>query len=165
MDSETQSNTVLCRYGTGGRRREPAQTARTSRATVKRSRNTGGPRAPPRLPLILLVDDQPEFLLSMRLLLALEGYEVVLAPDGEEGLRVARAREPAVIISDISMPRLDGISMCRRLRADPATRRIPILLTSSLDPGLPATDWDIFLKKPIEPTVLLAEIRKLLARH
>src|SRR5215831_19109986 len=74
-------------------------------------------RTPPR---ILIVDDNPTNVKVLKTRLAAEGYEVITAGDGEEGLSAAREQIPDLILLDVMMPKLDGVEVCRRLRADPA---------------------------------------------
>lgn len=116
--------------------------------------------------VILLVEDDADIRDAMRLVLALEGYDVATATNGEEALaRVAKQR-PDLVISDVMMPVLNGFELCRRLRTDPATRDIPIILNSSfVDPGEPLEQrWDTFMRKPAEISTLLREIERLLRR-
>jgi DNA-binding response OmpR family regulator len=81
---------------------------------------------------ILVVDDDP----AMRELLgdglAQRGYRVLTAPDGHEGLRLARSERPALVISDVIMPGMNGWEFCRQVRADPALAKVPFLFLSSV---------------------------------
>ena len=121
-------------------------------------------RDPPR---ILAVDDMPENLEILRVRLEANGYEVVTAADGEEGLVVARNMMPDLILLDIMMPKRDGISVVRELKADPALRAIPVILvtaksdTRDVVEGLDA-GGDDFLSKPFEHSALLARVRSML---
>lgn len=86
---------------------------------------------------VLLVDDQSAFLEIGRHLLRTQGYEVMTATSGGEALRVVRATRPDVIVLDVTMPDLDGLETCRRLKTNPATSAIPVvLLTGTGDPKL-----------------------------
>ena len=118
---------------------------------------------------ILLVEDNEmnRDMLSRRL--ARRGYEVVVAVDGREGVAKARAEAPALILMDMSLPVLDGWEATRELRADPATRAIPIIaLTAHAMAGdrekALAAGCDDFDTKPIELERLLGKIEALLAR-
>ncbi len=83
---------------------------------------------------VLLVDDQPFFLAMAQNLLRPGGYKVQTASNGREALQVARTTRPDVILLDVEMPGMDGFETCRRLKADPATAEIPIvMLTASTD--------------------------------
>ena len=118
---------------------------------------------------ILLIEDNEmnRDMLSRRL--ARRGYEVVVAVDGREGVAKARAEAPALVLMDMSLPVLDGWEATRELRADPATRAIPIIaLTAHAMAGdrekALAVGCDDFDTKPIELERLLGKIEALLAR-
>jgi class 3 adenylate cyclase/CheY-like chemotaxis protein len=121
-------------------------------------------RAPPR---ILAVDDTPENLEILQVRLAANGYEVLTAADGEEGLAAARKLMPDLILLDIMMPKRDGISVVRELKADPAMQGIPVILvtakadTRDVVEGLDA-GGDDYLTKPFEHAALLARVRSML---
>lgn len=118
-------------------------------------------------PRILAVDDMPENLEILRVRLEANGYEVVTAADGEEGLAAARSLSPDLILLDIMMPRRDGISVVRELKADPLLRAVPVILvtaksdTRDIVEGLDA-GGDDFLSKPFEHSALLARVRSML---
>jgi CheY-like chemotaxis protein len=81
---------------------------------------------------ILVVDDDSRLLRVVGLYLAMEGYEVSSAPDGETGIREAEQHLPDLIIMDIMMPGVDGLQACTRLRTNPTTAAIPVVLFSAL---------------------------------
>lgn len=81
---------------------------------------------------VLVVDDDPRLLHIVAMYLGIEGYDVATANDGEAGLREVAAQRPDLIICDIMMPGLDGIEVCRRIRANPETAQIPVLMFSAL---------------------------------
>ena len=113
---------------------------------------------------ILIVDDDAAIRSALEMVLALEGYEVIVAGDGDAGLVSAIAERPDLIISDVMMPGLTGFELCRRLRRDAATADIPIILNSSIEPRLPLEqNWDKFLRKPVDITELLRQIESLLS--
>ena len=118
---------------------------------------------------ILLVEDNEmnRDMLSRRLVK--RGYEVVVAVDGQEGVDKARAEAPALVLMDMSLPVLDGWEATRALRADPATRAIPVIaLTAHAMAGdrekALAAGCDDFDTKPIELERLLGKIEALLTR-
>jgi len=121
-------------------------------------------RTPPR---ILVVDDNPTNVKILRTRLASAGYDVVTAADGEQALVTARETTPDLILLDVMMPRLDGMEVCRRLRADPDFPFTPIVLVTALSEtkdviaGLEA-GGDEYLTKPIDHGALLARVRSML---
>lgn len=117
-------------------------------------------------PAVLLVEDNPEMRSYLRKHLV-RHYDILEAARGDDGLEAARARLPDVIISDIMMPGLDGHELCRRLKAEPETDFIPVvLLTARTDLGSRLEGLgggaDDYLTKPFEPEELLLRLRNLL---
>ena len=119
------------------------------------------------MPKILLVEDNEmnRDMLSRRLVR--RGYEVAVAVDGEEGIAMAETEAPALILMDMSLPVLDGWEATRRLKANPATRAIPVIaLTAHAMAGdrekALAAGADDFDTKPVELDRLLAKIQALL---
>lgn len=80
---------------------------------------------------ILMVDDEPEFADMIRMRLEANGYEVILAHNGEDGLRRAKEDKPALILLDMMMPVMDGFEVLRRLRQDPALRNLPVVMLTA----------------------------------
>ncbi len=118
-------------------------------------------------PLILAVDDTPENLEILRLRLEANGYEVVTAADGEEGLAKSRDLRPDLILLDIMMPKLDGISVVRMLKADAALRSIPVVLVTAKSDARDVVEGldaggDDYLTKPVDHKALLARVRSML---
>ncbi len=115
-------------------------------------------------PLILVVDDTRMYRRIAADLLGQVGFRVVEAACGEDGLAVATAEVPDLVLLDITMPGIDGIETCRRLKALPATADIPVIFCSALDDldqvvtGLEAGASD-YVTKPFRPAELLARIR------
>src|SRR6266545_6320767 len=116
---------------------------------------------------ILVVDDERAVRESLRRALELEGYEIELAPGGEEALERIDASEPDAVILDVLMPGVDGIEVCRRLRS--AGRSLPVLMLTARDAvenrveGLDA-GADDYVTKPFALEELLARLRALLRR-
>jgi two-component system chemotaxis response regulator CheY len=116
---------------------------------------------------ILSVDDSASIRQAVRLTLAGAGYQVIEASDGREGLAKAQAGGIHMVLTDLNMPNMDGISMIRELRAHPAGKGLPIVfLTTESDAGKKgearaagATAWIV---KPFQPEQLLAVVRKVL---
>ena len=119
---------------------------------------------------ILLVEDNEmnRDMLSRRL--QKNGYEIVIAVDGEEGLAKAQTEAPALILMDMSLPGVDGWEATRRLKAAPQTQKIPIIaltahaMTDDRDKAL-AAGCDDFDTKPVELPRLLSKIQALLGRQ
>jgi DNA-binding response OmpR family regulator len=119
--------------------------------------------------MVLVVEDDPVILRLLEVNFELEGFTVLLAHDGAEGIELARARQPSVIISDIMMPRTSGLELVQTLKADPDTKAIPIILlsakaqTGDLKTGLDA-GADDYVTKPFEPLDLVERVNELLSR-
>jgi len=82
-------------------------------------------------PRILIVDDEPDLLTVLRLGLEAEGFDVVQASDGEQGLAMARELTPDLLVLDLMLPRMDGYKVCRALKFDERYRHIPIFILSA----------------------------------
>lgn len=118
---------------------------------------------------ILAVDDNDAQLYALRRNLTLAGFKVLSASNGSETLELAR-QNPAAIVLDVHLPDLDGFEICRRLKADPQTAEIPVVLVTAtyhdayaLEVGKQA-GASAFLFSPIETETLLAVIRGAMAR-
>jgi adenylate cyclase len=121
-------------------------------------------RTPPR---ILVADDTPANVRMLETRLRHDGYEVVVARDGEETLAVAHATQPDLILLDIMMPKLDGIAVCQRLKGDPAFPFTPIIMVTAMTDtkdvvaGFDA-GGDDYLTKPVDQQALMARVRSML---
>lgn len=118
-------------------------------------------------PLLLLVDDVAENLVLLEAIFAPEGYATRSAGNGADALRIARTEAPDLVLLDVLMPGQDGFTVCRALRADVATRFIPVIMVTALNEledriqGLEA-GADDFISKPFSDDLLLAKVRSLL---
>ncbi len=118
---------------------------------------------------ILIVDDEASVVSILRRRLEAEGYDVLSAPDGTQGLEQARTERPDLIISDVSMPRMDGYTFVKTLRATPELSRIPVIVLTGKEgvkdlfffEGVAECDY---LVKPFEAPEIIEKITTLLAR-
>ena len=119
----------------------------------------------PRKKTVLLVEDNEDNLVVYRTILDHVGYNVLEARDGEEGVNRAREEHPDLILMDISIPKIDGWEATRRLKADEATRDIPVIaltahaLEEDRERAMEA-GCDGYLAKPIEPRRVVEEVRR-----
>jgi signal transduction histidine kinase len=113
---------------------------------------------------ILMVDDEPQNLDLLEALLLPHGYRLLRAAAGEEALAAVRAERPDLVLLDVMMPGLDGFEVCRRLKAEPATRFIPVVMVTSLRDvedrirGI-EVGADDFLSKPVNRHELVSRVR------
>jgi len=115
---------------------------------------------------ILVVDDVEANVRLLEAKLTIEYYDVVTCTDGATALSLAEAEQPDIILLDVMMPGMDGFETCRRLKADPATKHIPVVLVTALDgrqdriKGLEA-GADDFVTKPLDDVILFARVKSL----
>jgi two-component system phosphate regulon response regulator PhoB len=125
---------------------------------------------------VLVVDDEQDVRVFMKTLLETNGYKPVVAEDGKQGLEMARAKKPALIILDIMMPKESGIFMYRELKKDPDLKEVPVIMVSALSKktffhsqqvldeyeGGQMEQPTAYIEKPPEAEELLEAIRKIL---
>jgi two-component system alkaline phosphatase synthesis response regulator PhoP len=118
---------------------------------------------------VLVVDDEADILQLVQYNLAKDGYRVACADSGEAALKTARTQLPDLIILDLMLPGLDGLEVCKRLRADSKTQHIPIIMLTAkgeeadIVTGL-ELGADDYITKPFSPRVLAARVKTVLRR-
>jgi DNA-binding response OmpR family regulator len=119
---------------------------------------------------ILDIDDSPTVQRLIEMILSSQGYDVVLASDGEEGIAKARVERPAVILVDFVMPKMNGFQVCKTLKEDPDFRDTPIILVTSKGDKVGSKFVDVlgiteYFTKPFQPEELLAKIREVIDKR
>lgn len=119
--------------------------------------------------VILVVDDEEDIRELVRYNLTKAGYDVVAAASGEEGLTLAQQVRPALVVLDIMLPGIDGLEVCRKLRADPNLSKTPIVMISALGEEKDIVSGlelgaDDYVSKPFSPGVLLARVKSVIRR-
>ena len=119
---------------------------------------------------ILIVEDNPETVKLVKFILEKNDYSTISAKDGEEGLRMARERKPDLIVLDLMLPGMDGYRVCETLKADPNTKKIPVIVLTALDTGPDfekalekKADW--YITKPFEAQHLLKRVNYLIEKR
>ncbi|OGO15646.1 MAG: hypothetical protein A2Z02_05300 [Chloroflexi bacterium RBG_16_48_7] len=125
-----------------------------------------------KLPKILLVDDDIDFIAATREVLASVPYDVVVAFDGNEGLKKAREENPDLVLLDIIMPMKDGFTAAEQFKKEPTLSKIPIIMLTSYSTqrggtSIPVSsgytlDAEDYIEKPVEPKALIQAIEKYL---
>ncbi len=138
-----------------------------SRTATERAKE--GPKAPARA-RILVVEDEEDILELIRYNLSREGYRVTAAASGEEALRAVIRDRPDLVVLDLMLPGIDGIEVCRRLKAEAATRYIPVVMVTAKGEEADVVTGlelgaDDYLTKPFSPKVLVARIRAVIRRR
>src|SRR5215207_1982611 len=120
---------------------------------------------------VLIVDDDRKIVDLLLDLLRLEGYDVATAANGAEGIDLALSFDPDIVVSDVVMPVIGGLELCRRLKEDPGTADVPVLLISGLIPSDDAgieglyAGADDYLDLPFRNEELLVKVARLVERH
>jgi CheY-like chemotaxis protein len=117
--------------------------------------------------LILVVERDPHIRALEAHFLQEAGFEVTFATDGQEALKRARECRPDIVITEVLVPKLDGLSLCRQLKQDPLTRRITVLIFSILAASSRAAEAgaDAFLMKPLSEQRLLSTVKSLIEKR
>ena len=121
-----------------------------------------------RLPVLLIADDDEDILTLVQLRLSRSGFEVIVARDGEEALRLAQERHPDLAVLDWMMPKASGLEVLRAIRANSETADIPVVLLTAraseadVQEGLDAGAVD-YIAKPFSPQELAARVQNILS--
>jgi DNA-binding response OmpR family regulator len=117
---------------------------------------------------ILIVDDEPDIVNLLERILIGRGHRVTKARDGAEALQRAATDPPDLVLIDRNLPKIDGNEVCKRLRADDATRRIPVVMMSGsyipIEEVGGANAPDAYVVRPFLREILIANVERLLAR-
>ena len=121
---------------------------------------------------VLIVDDDPDLVETVSMILESKGYEVGKAYDGIEGEEAIKKRRPDVVVLDVMMPRKNGYQLCKELKADQATRGIPVVLLTAVGEAVPTTTYshadgmaveaEDFIPKPVDAATLVEAVERLL---
>jgi two-component system alkaline phosphatase synthesis response regulator PhoP len=120
-------------------------------------------------PTILVVDDEEDIVDLVELNIAREGYRVLTCGTGEQALKLAGSKLPSLVILDLMLPGIDGLEVCKKLKSDPKTENIPIVMLtakgeeSDIVTGL-ELGADDYITKPFSGKVLVARVRRILRR-
>jgi DNA-binding response OmpR family regulator len=118
---------------------------------------------------VLVVDDEEYIQHILNFSFGAEGFEVVTAADGEQAIKMAKAEKPDIIVLDIMMPKMDGYEACKRIKTDPQTKNIPVILLTAkgreVDRKLGAeAGADDYVVKPFSPGRLIERVEGIMKR-
>ncbi len=116
---------------------------------------------------VLVADDEPNIVISLEFLLRREGFEVLIAVDGEEALSKARSARPDLVLLDVMMPKMNGFDVCQALRADPEFSAMRILMLTAKGRDAEVSNGlglgaDAYMTKPFSTKELVVQVRSLL---
>lgn len=113
---------------------------------------------------ILVIDDEPAIVDILRSILEEEGYKVITASNGRQGLELISASRPDVVVCDIMMPLMDGRALCRAIEKDPYPQDIPVVLMSAVQDLLRKTDckFAAYIQKPFDLDTVLNTVARVL---
>jgi DNA-binding response OmpR family regulator len=120
------------------------------------------------MPRILIVDDEPNIVLALEILMKREGYEIRTVGDGERAVEAAETFRPDLILLDVMMPRMDGFEVCQRIRADASLKDISIVMLTAKgreverEKGL-ALGADLYITKPFSTREVVRKVKEMLA--
>jgi len=114
---------------------------------------------------ILFIEDEPDQIKLIKTRIEASGYDFEFAMDGETGLRKAKEYRPDLILLDLILPHIDGFEVCKRLKKDPDTEKIPIIILTAIgikdaEAKVRISGAESFLKKPYDSKSLMKEIKK-----
>ena len=117
---------------------------------------------------VLIVDDDPDLVETVCMMLENKGYEVGKAYDGVEGEEAIKERQPDLLVLDVMMPRKDGYQLCAELKADSATKDIPVILLTAVGEAVPTTSYthaqgmsteaEEYIPKPVDSETLVQAV-------
>ena len=121
-------------------------------------------------PVILVVEDEADIADLIRYNLEKEGFRTATAADGEKALERIRSSPPALVVLDLLLPKLDGLAVCREMRRDPRTKKVPVLMLTARSEEMDKlagfeAGTDDYLTKPFSPRELVARVKALLRRQ
>ncbi len=121
-------------------------------------------------PRVLVVEDDRSLAAILEYNLSNSGYEVICALDGQDGLNQARLKQPDLVVLDVMIPVIDGLEVCRRLRAIPETRKLPVLMLTAKSEEMDqlvgfSVGADDYVVKPFSVRILLERVKSLLRRR
>jgi CheY-like chemotaxis protein len=122
---------------------------------------------------VLIVDDDPDLVETVSMMLEDKGYEVGKAYDGVEGGEAIKERHPDLLVLDVMMPRKDGYQLCAELKADSATKDIPVILLTAVGEAVPTTSYthaqgmsteaEEYIPKPVDSKTLVEAVESFFA--